>query len=234
MVGSEPGNAMPAALRTRLRPPSHPTRYAARSVLPSSSETSTPVSSCDEPGHLAPAMDGHGQFADPVGQYALDVVLPQTETIRVSRGKVADIQPGARKPGHLGHLPRGEKPICDPALIEHLDGAGVQPARPPALEILARAPLDDRDVDARQCQFAREHEPGRDLRPRSERSYPPRPNLSRRLLLLRRAKIRAMLRRAILEVRWPRPISLLAGQSRGQGSRFSRARPLAKSSGAET
>ena len=44
-----PGNSMPAALRTRLRPPSHPTRYSARSDWPSDSSTSTPVSSCAKP-----------------------------------------------------------------------------------------------------------------------------------------------------------------------------------------
>ena len=31
VVGSHPGNSMPAAFRTTLRPPSHPTRYSARS-----------------------------------------------------------------------------------------------------------------------------------------------------------------------------------------------------------
>src|SRR5436190_1953899 len=37
---------MPAALRIRLRPPSHPTRYSARSDRPSASPTSTPAPSC--------------------------------------------------------------------------------------------------------------------------------------------------------------------------------------------
>src|SRR5918997_1706349 len=45
--GSHPGNSMPAALRIRLRPPSHPTRYSARNDWPSETSTSTPVSSCD-------------------------------------------------------------------------------------------------------------------------------------------------------------------------------------------
>ena len=44
-----PGNSMPAALRIRLRPPSHPTRYCARSDWPSDSSTSMPVSSCAKP-----------------------------------------------------------------------------------------------------------------------------------------------------------------------------------------
>ena len=49
LVGSHPGNSMPAALRMTLRPPSHPTRYCARSDSPSDSSTSTPVSSCAKP-----------------------------------------------------------------------------------------------------------------------------------------------------------------------------------------
>jgi hypothetical protein len=47
--GSHPGNSMPASLRMRLRPPSQPTRYFARSVVLSEIETSTPVSSCANP-----------------------------------------------------------------------------------------------------------------------------------------------------------------------------------------
>ena len=54
-----------------------------------------------------------------------------------------------------------EEPIGDSALIEHLDGARVQAARARADEILARAPLDDGDVDARQRELARQHQSGR-------------------------------------------------------------------------
>jgi len=49
VVGSHPGNSMPAALRIRLRTPSQPMRYSARSDWPSDSSTSTPVSSCANP-----------------------------------------------------------------------------------------------------------------------------------------------------------------------------------------
>ena len=45
-VGSHPENSMPAPLRIRLRPPSHPTTYCARSDRPSDNWTSTPVLSC--------------------------------------------------------------------------------------------------------------------------------------------------------------------------------------------
>ena len=58
----------------------------------------------------------------------------------------------------LGHLSLGEEPIGDPALVEDLDGACVQPACARAGKVLAGAPLDDRDVDARQRQLARQHQ----------------------------------------------------------------------------
>ena len=47
--GSQPGKSMPAALRIRLRPPSHPARNSARNGWPSDSSTSTPASSCVKP-----------------------------------------------------------------------------------------------------------------------------------------------------------------------------------------
>ena len=96
---------MPAALRTALRPPSHPTRYSARSNWPSASSTSTPVRILSEIRHLASAIDRHRQLADPVGQYALDVVLPQREAVGMSGGKVADVQTNLGKPRDLRHLP---------------------------------------------------------------------------------------------------------------------------------
>src|SRR5437879_6466985 len=64
VVGSHPGHSMPAALPIRLRPPSHPTRYSARSDWPSDSSTSTPVSSpakpvtSHSPSPFSSAVDG--------------------------------------------------------------------------------------------------------------------------------------------------------------------------------
>src|SRR6266542_1903354 len=48
-----------------------------------------------EARHLTSAIDRHRQFADPAGQDALDVVLPQPEPVVVPGGKVADVQSGA-------------------------------------------------------------------------------------------------------------------------------------------
>jgi hypothetical protein len=56
--------------------------------------------------HLTSAIDRHPQLADPAGQYALDVVLPQPEPVVVPGGKVADVQGDPGEPRDLSHLPR--------------------------------------------------------------------------------------------------------------------------------
>ena len=111
----------------------------------------------------------------------------------------------------------------------------MQLARPGAREVLARASLDYRDVDARQCQFARQHEPGRACAHDQNVSIHHGQISLVTLLWPRRAKIRAMLRRAILEVFWTAPYPCWQVDPEVvQGSRFSKARPLAISSGVET
>ena len=147
--------------RTRLRPPSHPTRYCARSDWPSDSSTSTPVSSCAKARHLSSAIERHCQLADPAGEDALDVVLPQPEPVGVARGKVADVQGGPGERSDLHRLPLREEPIDDSTLIEDLDRARVQTTRARAGEVLAGAPVDDGNVDSRQRQLARQHQPCR-------------------------------------------------------------------------
>ena len=114
---------MPAALRTRLRPPSHPTRYSARSDWPSDSCDVDAGVVLREAGHLGAVVDRHLQLADPAGEDALDVVLPQPEPVGVPGGKVADVQTDAGEPRDLSHLSLREEPVGDPALIEDLDGA---------------------------------------------------------------------------------------------------------------
>jgi hypothetical protein len=76
-----------------------------------------------ETGHLTSAVDLHPQLADPAGQNALDVVLPQPETVVVPGGKVADVQTDPGEPRNLGHLPLRQEPIGDSALVENLNGA---------------------------------------------------------------------------------------------------------------
>jgi hypothetical protein len=91
-----------------------------------------------EAGHLTAVVDRHPQLADPAGQDALDVVLPQPEPVVVPGGKVADVQTDAGEPRDLSHLPLREEPIGDSTLIEDLDGACRPPAREPARSWLVR------------------------------------------------------------------------------------------------
>ena len=58
-----------------------------------------------EARHLTSAIDRHRQLADPAGQDALDVVLPQPEPVVVPGGKVADVQPDPGEARDLRHLP---------------------------------------------------------------------------------------------------------------------------------
>jgi hypothetical protein len=76
-----------------------------------------------ETPHFTSAIDRHRQLADPAGQYALDVVLPQPEPVVVPGGKVADVQGDPGEPRDLGHRPLRKEPISDSTLIENLDGA---------------------------------------------------------------------------------------------------------------
>ena len=106
-------------------------------------------------------MDRDLQLGDPAGEDALDVLLPQPEPVGMAGGEVADVEPGTAEPRDLRHLPLGKEPIGDAALVEDLDGARLQTARARARQVLVGAPLDDGDVDARQRQLARQHQPGR-------------------------------------------------------------------------
>ena len=76
-----------------------------------------------ETRHFTSAIDRHRQLADPLGQDALDVVLPQPEHVVVPGGKVADVQRDHVEVHDLMHLSLREEPIGDSALIENLDGA---------------------------------------------------------------------------------------------------------------
>jgi hypothetical protein len=79
------------------------------------------------------AIDRHAQRIDPFGEDALDMILEQREAVIVPGGEVADVQPDAGEARNLRGLALREKPVRDAALIENLDGTGVQPpAREPA------------------------------------------------------------------------------------------------------
>lgn len=69
-----------------------------------------------ETRHLTAAIDRDRQFIDPAGEYALDMVPPQS--VIVSRGKVTGIQTDPGEPSDLHYLSLREEPISDSALIE--------------------------------------------------------------------------------------------------------------------
>ncbi len=113
-----------------------------------------------ETGDLNAVVDRDPQLADPAGQDALDVVLPQPEHVVVPGREVAD----ERGPGEhrdLVFLSLRDEPIGDSTLIENLDGAREQTACALAGQVLVGAPLDNNDVDLRQRQLARQHQPRR-------------------------------------------------------------------------
>ena len=89
------------------------------------------------------------------------MLLPQPEPVGVAGGEVADVEPGPAEPRDLGYLPLGQEPIGDAALIEDLDGARLQTAGARAGQVLVGAPLDDRNVDARQPELTGQHQPRR-------------------------------------------------------------------------
>ncbi len=76
-----------------------------------------------EARHLTSSVDRHRQLAYPVGEDALDVLLPEPEPVGMPGRKVADVQANPGERPDLSHLPLRQEPIRDPALIEHLDGA---------------------------------------------------------------------------------------------------------------
>lgn len=51
-----------------------------------------------------------------------------------------------------------QEPVGDPALIEDLDGTGMQSPGPLSDQVLIGAPLDDHHVHARQRQLTRQHQ----------------------------------------------------------------------------
>jgi hypothetical protein len=156
VVGSQPGNSMPAALRTTLRPPSQPTRYSAAATRLGELHVDA-GGVLREARHLTAAVDRHRQLVDPAGQDALDVLLPQREPVGVAGGEVADVQLHAGEAGGLADPALGEEPIGDPALVRAPRSCARADRRRGAEQLPVGSPLDERDVDARERQLARQH-----------------------------------------------------------------------------
>ena len=152
---------MPADFRTTLRPPSHPTTYRAPMNSSPASVDGDPGGFLVDADHLASTVDRHPQLVDPVGEDALDVVLPQRQPVRVPGGKVTDVQADLAESGNLGGVALGQEAIRDTPLVEHFDGAGVQAPRTRTDEAPVAPAFDDRDVHPRQRQLAGQRHTGR-------------------------------------------------------------------------
>lgn len=107
------------------------------------------------------AQDGDAELFHPIGQDALAGPLGNGETIGVSRRKSADVQTHAGKGHDLHRGSLGEEAPGNAALVENLDGAGMQAQRTRLDAHPVRPPLDNDSVDAGQPQFGAEHQPGR-------------------------------------------------------------------------
>ena len=114
-----------------------------------------------EAHHLSSTVDRHSELFDPAGQDGLDPALPQRQNVVVAGGEVADVQEGPGIAHERMLLALREEAFGNATLIEHLDGAGVKTASARTVDLLTGASFDDDDVDPRQRQLARQHEPGR-------------------------------------------------------------------------
>ena len=122
-----------------------PQRFAARQLHVDASVV------LREACHLASAIDRYGQFFDPLGQYAFTVPLPEGKPVVVPGWKITDVQRDVGERCNLHSFALREEAIGNPALIENLDSAGVQATRARADDLRARPPLDNGNVNARQC-----------------------------------------------------------------------------------
>ena len=151
---------MPAALRIRLAPPSHPTRYAPAA---SGRQTGRRRRRRRPPRNPSPhARAGrHRQLADPAGHDPLDLALPQRHPIVVAGRESTVNRGGSRQtPRPASPGPRRGTDRRSPAgRAPRWSASGARRATQPG-ELLVDPPLDDDNVDPRQRQFARQRRPG--------------------------------------------------------------------------
>ncbi len=101
------------------------------------------------------------ELTDPASQDGLEEALPQRKDVVVAGREVADVRGDLREPQSRVHLPRREESFRDATLIKYLDGPRVKPAGSRSIEVMTGTSFDDDDVDPRQRQLARQHQPGR-------------------------------------------------------------------------
>jgi hypothetical protein len=81
--------------------------------------------------------------------------------VGVPGGEVADVERDAGEALRLHDQTGRQEALGDPALVEHLDRARVETARPATVDVRARPPLDDHHVRTDEGQLSCQHHPGR-------------------------------------------------------------------------
>ena len=131
--GSHPGKSMPAALRTRLRPPSQPTRYSARSDRAVGQLDVDAGVVLGEAHHLA-AREGSARRARRPSRpgCARSRLCQSAEHVVVAGGEVADVQ---RDPGEAHERVRPGPPTRNRSAMPRWSSTSmVRECRPPARE----------------------------------------------------------------------------------------------------
>ncbi len=124
------------------------------------------IGQCDGDAHVVlretrqvpAAIDTHGQFVDPPGENALDVLLSQRQPVVVPGRKIADVEARHRESRDLGDLSCREEAVDDSALVQDLERACAQAASTRTGKLLVGAAFDHGHVDASQGQLARQHQ----------------------------------------------------------------------------
>ena len=153
---------MPAALRTRLRPAIAPDEIV-RPQRPAIAERDVDAGLVlHEARHLDAAIDRHLELLDPAARGCARYASATARACRDGGSESALMSNTTpANPGRLHLLPFGKEAVGDAALVEDLDGARMEAAGAVPDEVLAGPALDNGNVDARQRQLARQHQPRR-------------------------------------------------------------------------
>ncbi|SLC99144.1 Uncharacterised protein [Mycobacteroides abscessus subsp. massiliense] len=111
-----------------------------------------------ESGDLTTAIDGHVMLADPFAQGAFNAVLQQRQPEGVSRRLIRHVQEQRGKMRYRCRESLGCEAVEDAPLIKYFQGARGHAGGARAVQFVRGAPLDDRDIGARQRQLAGQHQ----------------------------------------------------------------------------
>ncbi len=111
--------------------------------------------------HRGGVKDANAQLGDPRRHDPLDLPLPDPERVGMPRWEIAHLEHGRAEARGLRDLSLREEALGDTALIEHLDRACVQAARPGVPEHMVGTPLEDHQIDPCERELGGEHHPRR-------------------------------------------------------------------------